>query len=167
MEEELHDFLKENLKMDREALEDLGQVVIKKQRGRPGASNKEEVIVMFENKDVRDSVKAMGPNLANYGDSAGMRLHLPDHLQKDFKVLINLAYDLKTKHKELRRNVKFDVETLGLFMDMQLTTTGDWKRVYPAQARMALSTSKNTRSGPINLDDEDLRSLLGEEECNE
>ena len=58
-------------------------------------------------------------NLALCREEAGMRLNIPDHLKKDFAALMNLSYDLKRKDKDLKRNIKFDEDTLGLFMDIQ------------------------------------------------
>ena len=48
-----------------------------------------------ESKQIRDAVKASAANLANHRDTAGMRLHVPDHLQRDFRALMNLSFDLK------------------------------------------------------------------------
>ena len=93
-----------------------------------------------------------------------MRLHIPDYLQKDFHALMNLSYDLKQRHKGLKRSVKFDEEDNGLFMDIKLDEGSDWKRVKPSQARAANMKRKNrTRT----LDDHELRSLLGDEGENE
>ena len=105
-------------------------------------------------------VKAQAPNLANYRDTAGMRLHLPNHLQKDFKALIGLSFDLKKTHKELKRNVKFDEDDLGLFMDIQLKKDGAWKRIKPDQARRALASAGSSRGGPDRMGDEEIVGLL-------
>ena len=126
----------------------------------------DEVIVEFDCKEVRDTVKAQGPNLANYRDEAGMRLHLPNHLQKDFKALMSLSYELKKKNPDLRRNVKFDENDLGLYMDIQIKKDGHWKRVKPDQARTANQRSGLT-AGPDTLDADDLSALLGGSEEQE
>ena len=63
----------------------------------PRNKNKHEFIVTFETKQIRDAVKAVAPNLANFRETAGMRLHIPDHLQRDFHALMNLSFDLKKK----------------------------------------------------------------------
>ena len=123
---------------------------------------KDEVCVIFESKQIRDRVKAQGTNLANYRDQAGMRLQIPDNLQKDFKALMSLAYDLKKKNKELRRNVKFEEETLGLYMDIQTERDGDWKRIRPHQAYRVLQARREDRvgDGPADLNEEEIESLL-------
>ena len=76
----------------------------------PRSKIKGEALVEFETKQIRDAVNAKAANLANYGQEVGMRLELPDHLQKNFRLLMNVAYDLKRKNPELRRNIKFDEE---------------------------------------------------------
>ena len=77
-------------------------------------------IVTFENKHLRDAVKANASILANHRDEAGMRLDIPEHLKRDFHALMNLSFDLKKRYPGLKRNVKFDEEDCGLFMDVRL-----------------------------------------------
>ena len=110
--EGLEDFLRNKLAMDASFVkEDMGQVSVRRvMERRP--KNAQEVCVTFETKQVRDLVKAQGPNLATYRDEAGMRLQVPDHLQKNFRALMLVAYDLKKKYPDLRRNIKFDKEKL-------------------------------------------------------
>ena len=146
--------------MDKGIVEnEMGIVHIRKNRD-PRSKVKDEVIVEFETKEVRDAVKAQGPNLANFRKEAGIRLHLPNHLQKDFKALMGLSYDLKKKNADLRRNVKFDETDLGLYIDLQLEKEGQWRRVKPEQARMANEKSRS-RGGPETMDAEELSTLLG------
>ena len=79
--EGLEDYLLNKLRLDRSFIdEDLGQVVLIRPR-EPRNKNKDEFIAIFETKQVRDAVKAATPNLANFRETAGMRLHVPDHLQ--------------------------------------------------------------------------------------
>ena len=144
--------MRTKLRMDKAFIRDeVGKVEIRQNKD-PKSKLKDEVTVRFETKEIRDAIKGQASNLANYDDS-GMRLHVPNHLQKDFKALMGLAYDLKKNHANLRRNVKFDEEDLGLFMDMQMDRDGPWRRVKPAQARRALALSgKAGRSGPEEMD---------------
>ena len=123
--------------MDRTFIEeDLGQVVLTKVR-EPKNKNKDEFVVLFESKQVRDEIKAAASNLANHRETAGMKLHVPDHLQKEFQSLMNLSYDLKKKHPALKRNIKFDEDDGGLFMDLQSEEGAEWRRVKPSQAQAA------------------------------
>ena len=127
-------FLVEKLKMDGDFVEEeLGSVTVNKVRD-PRSKIKNEAIVTFETKQIRDAVKAKAA-MASYGQGVGMRLELHDHLQKSFRALMNLAFDLKQKKRDLRRNIKFDEEDLGLYMDVQLVKDGLWKRVKPEQAK--------------------------------
>ena len=140
--------------------QEVGEVVLKRTR-EPKNKNPDEFIVTFETKQVRDAIKAAAPNLANFRETAGMRLHIPEHLQRDFHALMNLSYDLKKKYPALKRNVKFDEEDGGLFMDFKLgDDAAEWKRVKPAQAMKA-----NRRRGDKTktTNEEELESLLGDE----
>ena len=155
----LDDFLLEKLGLDGNfVLHELGETTIRPHRD-PRSKFKDEAYVTFETKEVRDAVKARASYLANFrDDQAGMRLHLPNYLQRDFRSLMGLAYELKKKHPELKRNVKFDEEDLGLFMDMQLEKRGHWRRVKPDEAKLAHTS---TRTGPERLAADELMDMLG------
>ena len=157
--ESLQEFLVDKLRLGRPFVqEDLGLVTLSKPR-EPRNKNKDKYIVTFESKQVRDTVKANASNLANFRETAGMRLHVPDHLQRDFQALMNLSFDLKKKHPDLKRNIKFNEEDLGLYMDFKLAEDREWKRVKPAQAsRVVKSRRKQTQ----DLGEEELMGLLGE-----
>ena len=152
-------FLKDRLRMDADFIEEeLGLVAVRKVRD-PRSKLKHEVVVEFETKQVRDSVKAKAVNLAGSNDECGVRLELPVHLQKDFRLLMNLAYDMKQKNKDLKRNVKFDEDDMGLYMDVQLGKDTRWRRVKPEQA--GVMAKKRKRRGPDMLDNDELMSLVG------
>ena len=157
--ESLEEFLREKLRLDPTFIrDDLGQVTLAKPK-EPRNKNPSEYIVTFETKQIRDAIKAKAANLANFREAAGMRLEVPDHLQRDFQVLMSLSFDLKKKHPGLKRNIKFDEEDMGLFMDMKLDNDKDWKRVRPSNARKAIKTRVRTQ----DLDEDELRSLLGDD----
>ena len=48
--------------------------------------------------------------------------------------MMGLSYDMKKKNPDLKRNVKFDEDDLGLFMDVQMQRDGPWRRIKPEQA---------------------------------
>ena len=156
----LNRFLEDKLKMDAGTIQDIGPVKIRRSLDKK-TKGKKECLVIFDNKQVRDEIKSHGSNLANYRDEAGMHLHLPDFLQKDFQALMSLAYDIKKNNKDLRRNVKFDEESFGLFMDIQTEREGPWRRIRPAAARKALESRPRQNAGPADLDECELSSLLG------
>ena len=118
----LEEYLRTKLRMDeRFVKEELGEVTIAKPRDpRNKDKAQNEYVVTFENKQVRDEVKAAASNLANFREEAGMKLHVPDHLRRDFQTLMNVSYDLKKKNPDLKRNIKFDEDDLGLYMDLKL-----------------------------------------------
>ena len=158
--EGLEDYLKSKSRLGQDFIdEDLGQVILTRPR-EPKNKNKDEYIVIFESKQIRDAVKAAAPNLANFRDAAGMRLHVPDHLQKSFQTLMNLSYDLKAKPAKLKRNVKFDEEDLDLYMDIRLSDGGEWKCVKPDQA----AANNKRRGRKLNVGEDELRRLLGDTE---
>ena len=160
--ESLISFLKDKLRLDNDFVTgELGKVEIKINKD-PRAKNKEEAVVVFETKEIRNAVKAQAANLANFRNSAGMRLQIPNHLQKDFKTLMALSHDLKKKNLDLKRNVKFDEDDHGLFMDFQLRTDGRWNRVKPVQAKQALDAAGGRRNGPEEMEAGDLVDLLHE-----
>ena len=99
----------------------------------PRSKVKDECNGEFESKEVRDAVKAQALNLAKRREDAGMRQHLPNHLQKDFKALKGLSYDLKKKHPNLRRSHKFDEDSVGLFMDIQFKPEAPGNELCPSK----------------------------------
>ena len=139
----LRTYLADKLNMDESFLEDMGEVTVKKvYERRPKYSD--EVVVTFETKSIRDAVKAQAHNLASYREEAGMRLHIPYHLQKTFQTLMGLSYDLKKRHPDLKWSVKFDDDNWDLFMDVQLGHGQDWKRITAEQANRT-ATSQETK----------------------
>ena len=72
------------------------------------------------------------------------------------------SYNLKKKHLDLRRNVKFDEQDLGLFMDLQTEREGPWRLVKPEQARKVVPENAGTTERELGLDD--IMELLREGE---
>ena len=89
-----------------------------------------------------------------------MKLHVPDHLQRSFRALMNLAFDLKKHHPDLKRNVKFDDETLDLYLDVQFGKDEDWQRIDAAQA---LEANKGRQGRTKGIDAGRLRELLNDQ----
>ena len=162
-EENLRGYLKDKLGFDNDSITDLGRIRIRRVMERK-PKYKDEVVVTFEEKATRDAVKAQAHRLANYRDEAGMRLHVPDHLQKVFRTLMNLSFELKKKHTELRRSVKFDEENLSMFMDIQLKSGGSWKRIGGEQAMKTAFERRQDEGRTETIGVEELDELLGSEE---
>ena len=160
--EALDTFLVDILRLERAFVkDDLGKITIKRQIQRKGG-NKKEVCVTFESKEARDAVQGRAPSLANHRGDAGMLLHIPDHLQKTFRALMAVAFDLKKKFPALKRNIKFDEDTLSLFMDVQLKQDEDWKRIFPEQA-MKAAANRPRNNGPRSIEENELAGLLSQE----
>ena len=156
-------FLTDKLRMDRDFVkEETSNIEVSKVRDHR-SKLKDEVIVHFESKQIRDAVRAKAANLANFGQEVGMRLELPDHLQKDFRLLMNLAYDLKKKNPDLKRNIKFDEDDLGLYMDVQMERDGPWRRIKPDPVKQ-LSRTRRSARGPDMIEADELRSLVDSED---
>ena len=159
----LEAFLTEKLRMNGDFVrEELGSVEISKVK-EPRNKNKDEYVITFESKQIRDEVKAAAPNLANHRDSAGMRLQVPAHLQPDFHALMNLSFDLKKRHPGLKRNIKFDEVDLGLFMDLKLNDEAEWRRIKPDRARAANKRRSKRRS----MEQDEIQELLESETDDE
>ena len=159
----LRDFLETKLGMNGSVVDDaIGGATILKVKD-PRSKLEDEVVVTFESKEIRDAIKAQGHNLAKFKEEAGMRLHIPNYLQKDFKTLMRLAYLMKKTNPDLRRNIKFDEDCCGLFLDMQLKKEGKWVRVRPDEARKAV-LDRGASDGPSEIAAEELRSMIGDPE---
>ena len=157
----LEGYLREKLTLPTEFVEGLrGQVELKKPREIRG-KKPNEYIVTFENREDRDAVRAAAPSLASFRDDAGMKLHIPDHLQRSFRALMNLAFDLKKKHPGLKRNVKFDDVNLDLYLDVQLKADDEWQRIDPGQA---VEATKGRPGRSRGIDADRLRRLLSDKD---
>ena len=153
-------FLEDKLGVEEDFMDNAGHIEVKKVYERKSKFT-DEVVVTFIDKGTRDAVKARAPALANFRDEAGMRLQVPDHLQKTFRALMNLSYDLKKKHPTLRRSIKFDEDSLGLYMDIQMDSDAEWKRIDAEQALKA--NQRRTRTaGPSQFSQDEIEDLLGQ-----
>ena len=94
-------------------------------------------------------MKAAGPKLAGEGRAAGLRLQIPSFLSNNFRVLENLGYQMRKMDPEVRRVVKFDDENQDLMMDVRVG--GEWRRVYPSDARAARNHNPNLSFGPSTM----------------
>ena len=125
---------------------------------------RDEVLVRFETARERDDVRTFAKNLERKG--RGLRLEIPDHLWPNFRVLQQLAYELKVKNANLRRNILFDDVNLDLKMDFSTDGT-TWRTVLPGEARKSLVKCRPTRQRRLSVSGEELNSLLGEPNLEE
>ena len=124
-----------------------------------GGAVRDEVLVKFDSARERDDVRSYAKNLERKG--RGLRLEVPDHLWSNFRVLQQVAYELKLKNPTLRRNILFDDANHDLKMDF--TTDGStWKTVVPRDARKSLEKCRPSRTRRLSVTDDELNSLLGD-----
>ena len=75
-------------------------------------------------------------------------MKVPNFLKSDFHVLQNLSYKLKMANNAVKRSIKFDDDSLGLMLDMQVPGQ-DWSRIRPDQAREARRSKPALLSSPV------------------
>ena len=119
---------------------------------------RDEVLVRFDSVRARDDVRSFAKNLERKG--RGLRLEVPDHLWPNFRVLQELAFELRQKNQNLRRNILFDDLNRDLKMDIS-TDAKTWKTVLPEEARRSLQRCRPSRARRVSVSREELDSLLG------
>ena len=119
---------------------------------------KDEVIVVFSSIKERDDIRSHAKNLEKKG--RGVRLEVPDHLWPSFRVLQDLAFELKQKNPKLRRNVLFDDANRDLKMDFS-NDASTWKTVLPQEARNSLKRCRPARARRLSVSSDELDKLLG------
>ena len=151
-------FMRTKLGIDDQRIATIGELNVVKSTTR-AARDRKEVLITFEDKEVRDFVKSTGPSLA--GDSsAGMAIHVPGHLLDNYYALSSVGYNIKTSHAGTKRSIKFDDAKMDLFLDICIN--GQWKRITPDEAKQALKTAPvpNLPGGSRSLTASDLNSLM-------
>ena len=114
----------------------------------PRSKAKDEVVVVFSNKETRDAVRAAAPNLSG-NNAAGIRIQVPGHLLTNFKALENLGYQMRKVDRSVRRVIKFDDATQDVVMDVKI---GDeWRRVRPTEALRAKKNTPRLSAGPAEM----------------
>ena len=137
---------------------DVRRVGATRSREQAGANQvKDEVLVRFDSLRERDEVRSFAKNLERKG--RGLRLEIPDHLWPSFRVLQDLAFELKSKHPTFRRNVLFDDAELDLKMDFTISD-GTWKSIRPEEARNSLKRCRPGRSQREVVGSAELDGLL-------
>ena len=119
---------------------------------------KDEVVITFDTSRERDDVRSFAKNLERKGK--GLRLEVPDHLWPSFRVLQEVAYELKQKHASLRRNILFDDVNMDLKMDFTVDSV-TWKTLSPEDARQSIKRCRPGRTRRVSVSAVELDSLLG------
>lgn len=143
LEDSVKVFLRTRLKFEDQRIGALGKLEVSLPKGK-AAVDRSEVIVLFEDREDRDTVKAAGYNLANQRE-AGMSIHVPGHLLDDLYALNSVAYNIKANNESsVKRSVKFDDAKLGLYLDICIAD--NWKRISPQEAKAVLKKVPTTMS---------------------
>ena len=134
-------FLHTNLKI---SMDDVDQTKIEEIRRMRTPNNgriKQEVLVVFIDSEVRDTVASHARNLANQISKeglplAGLRMDIPPHLMNTFKLLENHGHELRNGHGEdFKCHIRFDDEAKSLYLNVKIPNESTWTRVEPALAR--------------------------------
>ena len=127
---------------------------VKPIESRSETAPKDQALVTFETARQRDEIKAKAVNLRG-SDGVGCQMEPPDHLRTQYQAFQSLAYCLKKKTPELRRNIKFDDRDQALIMDVK--TADGWKTIEYDTAKNLLR-KKSGRSESISRNE--LRNIL-------
>ena len=132
----LADYLKDRLNFGHQFLLDMGPVSVKKVPAGPGSKISGEVVAVFIDSEVRDTVRRAARELGGLRD-AGIRLGIPQFLKPSLQALESVSYSLKMKNEKIKRNIKFDDSDMDLVLDFNVDPEagGTWKRVSASQAK--------------------------------
>ena len=101
----------------------------------------DEALIGFKTVATRDQVANWAKNLARCTDLngkplAGVRLEIPENLMGDFRTIRRYSFFLKKMHGfGVKRNMKYDNETLCLQMSVRLSNKLKWLTVDPSMAK--------------------------------
>ena len=105
-----------------------------------------EVLIIFRDREERDRVQSFAPNLKGQ-KGAGIRLHIADHLQGDFKLLEEHGNAVRAKYgMDVKLAINFDDLSRGLAISIRLPKSSKWHKVRPAQAMESKKPEKRRRS---------------------
>ena len=83
-----------------------------------------------------------------------------------FRLLQNLAYELKIKNPDMKRNVLFDDVASDLKMDVCFGSE-EWKTIVPEEARRTLTKCRPAKaSGRRRMTGSELEELLSNDDRN-
>ena len=126
--------------------EDIEEVRRAGTSGRPGII-KDEIIIVFKNKEKRDLLLVNSVNLSEMVGSdgrptAGTRLEIPEELMDEFRLHTRFGMRLRARHGPgNKRHVKFDDFSGKLYSNIKLPGDVQWTRVTSQMARDDLNMS--------------------------
>ena len=146
LEAGVRDFLRDRLLVSESRLPSI-KFTVQPIESRRDSAIKDQVVVTFDDSRTRDEVKSKTTNLRGSDKGVGCQLEPPDHLRGQYAAFQNLAFCLKKKNPELKRNIKFDDRELSLIMDIK--TDEGWKTI-EYQAARDLLRRRTQRSNSIS-----------------
>ena len=158
------EFLKNRLGFGQYFLADMGDISLKRVAAGPGWKVVEEVIVLFAMVEVRDVVRRAARELAGAAD-AGIRLEIPHSLKPSLQALEAVSYNLKQKHKNIKRSIKFCDDDMDLILDFNTDpdNEGSLRRISAAQAKAMKPKLAEASSGRVaEVTDAELEGLVAE-----
>ena len=152
----LYGFLLDKLKLGKDFMDELDEVSITRLKDRPSQPTQpnricSEALITFSSKEIRDIVRGAARNLAG-NQSAGVRLEIPSHLQKNFQALKTVLYGLRKKYLALKRNIRYDNGAMDLVLDFCLPLCEEWMRIRPDQAVLAIPKGAANRREEVQSD---------------
>ena len=139
-------------KIDRSSIEKITRAEIPS-----GPGVRDEALIVFVDNKARDLVMGSAAMLAPFTDTdgkptAGMRIEVPTHLMRDFRLLFKYGQNLRGRHgKGTRRHVKFDDISLGLYLNVKLPGDPNWSRVSTEVARRGLRARELITDSALEL----------------
>ena len=163
----VREFLQNKLMMSGERVAALNFLVVASD-ARQDSPAQNQAVVTFETSKQRDEVRARAKNLDGGDRTTGCQLEPPDHLRGQYQVFQNLAFCLKKKTPNLKRNIKFYDPDQCLIMDVK--TEAGWQTIEYKTAKNLLkkrtqrSNSMSRRDLREFLNDSDVRASGSEDE---
>ena len=134
VEKSVRDFMCSALQMPRLEVARIQLEFARRVSGARRSKINDEVLVKFRDTGDRDAVQSYAPNLANMAGKAGIRLEVPTHLRRVFRLLESHGGELKKAHPSVKRAIKFDDASRSLVLDVKINEGEGWMRVDPEMA---------------------------------
>ena len=137
-------------KLDKDSIKSISRVDVPS-----GPGVREEALVVFVSNGVRDLVMGSAAKLGPFVDSegkptAGMRIEVPAHLQREFRVLFKYGQNLRSRHGVgTRRHVKFDDLDSTLYLNAKLPGDTTWSKITVEVARRGLRAREIRSAGDL------------------
>ena len=136
--------MEKTLKMPGQIIDTLTIEKIEKQSQARRSKIQDEVLVMLETSQQRDTIQSYALNLAAVQGKAGIRLDVPDFLRGVFRMFEEHAAALRAQYGVVKRAIRFDDINGSLYMDVKLEDT-DWHRITADEVRLVERNKKKKK----------------------